>query len=60
VYKRNFNSFIVTLLHLYSQNYIVMEEMEIKQNGEDPNSQKRDKRKTICLGAHIGTMPLMA
>jgi hypothetical protein len=37
-----------------------MEEMEIKQNGEDPNSQKRDKRKTICLGAHIGTMPLMA
>jgi hypothetical protein len=32
------DSLNVTLLYLYSQNYIVMEEMEIMQNGEDPNS----------------------
>jgi hypothetical protein len=38
MYKRNFDSFNVTLLHLYFQNYIVIVEMERFKNGEDLNS----------------------
>jgi hypothetical protein len=38
VYKRYLDPLNVTLLHLYFQNYIIMEEMERMINGEDPNS----------------------
>jgi hypothetical protein len=38
VYKRYLDPLNVTLLHLYFQNYIIMEEMERMRNGEDPNS----------------------
>jgi hypothetical protein len=37
VYKRYLDPLNVTLLHLYFQNYIIIEEME-RRNGNDPNS----------------------
>jgi hypothetical protein len=38
VYKRYLDLLNVKLLHLYFQNYIIMEEMERMRNGEDPSS----------------------
>jgi hypothetical protein len=37
-HKGDLDPLNVTLLHLYFQNYIIMEEMERIENGEDPNS----------------------
>jgi hypothetical protein len=41
VYKRYLDPLNITLLHLYFQNYIIIEEMERIGNGEDPNSFNR-------------------
>jgi hypothetical protein len=38
VYKRHLDLLNVTLLYLYFQNYIIMEEIKRIENGEDPNS----------------------
>jgi hypothetical protein len=38
VYKRYLDPLNVTPLHLYLQNYIIMEEIERMRNGDDPNS----------------------
>jgi hypothetical protein len=40
VYKRDLDPLNVTLLHLYFQNYIIMEKMESIVNGKDPNSKE--------------------
>jgi hypothetical protein len=54
MYKRDFNSFIVTLLYLYYQNYIFMKEMEIMQNGEDS-----DSLLTTMHSARVGQLGLV-
>jgi hypothetical protein len=50
VYKRYLDPFNVTLLHLYFQNYIIMEEMERMRNGEDPNSHETSYKIVAILG----------
>jgi hypothetical protein len=38
MYKRDLDLLNILLLHLYFQNYIIMEEIERIANEEDPNS----------------------
>jgi hypothetical protein len=41
MYKKYLNPLNVTLLYLYFQNYIIMEEMKRMRNGEDSTQETR-------------------